>query len=54
VNLWRVLWIDSNGDGRFSTVKAATKEAAAWEVCRNENDPSNMLEAVQAIDQEKQ
>jgi hypothetical protein len=29
---WRVLWTDAAGEGRFTTVEAATEAEAAWSV----------------------
>jgi hypothetical protein len=47
---FRVLWIDAAGDGRFTTVEAASSEAAAWQVAMISDSKVATFEAIERTD----
>jgi hypothetical protein len=47
---YRVLWIDSAGNGRFTTVEASSGEAAAWQVAIDACSEAAKFEGIEQID----
>ena len=47
---FRVLWIDAAGEGRFTTVEAASSEAAAWQVAIDADSKAAAFEAIERTD----
>lgn len=49
--IYRVLWIDAAGEGRFNTVRSASIGHAVWQVARDADSQSTQFEDYQIIDE---
>lgn len=47
---FRVLWVDEAGQGRWTTVDAASLAAAAWDVAIAADSQSAIFEDIERID----
>ena len=53
MTLYRVLWIDAAGMGRFTTVDASSSEAAAWQVAIDAESTEAVFEEISQIGEGK-
>jgi hypothetical protein len=53
MNWWRVLYVDSAGEGRYAEIQAASQEKAAWMVAMRLETTIAVLVAVMAIDEKE-
>lgn len=51
MSMWRVMWIDAAGEGRFVDLKARNQGHAIWMVAIGEDSGSTQFADIRAIDE---